>query len=263
MTKKFGLLIARQRSGTGALGTVLDKHSQIKYLGEIFHPNNVGSSNNFFTYKKEAVEKDLSLIEADKAQVLLEGFLDWRQNVIRDQLPIIDIKYNSLHHLTGAWLEPSARPWILSHCVNNQHPIIHLTRENYLQGCVSGRLAEANKVWHARHNDEIKVTEIDLDAGSLVRNFKNTQASVDLMRKWLGKRHFVLEIEYSKMFASDGSLSKEYSADLEDLLDIDVFSDTQPVFIKQNTNALSKSISNFDQVTSVLKDTEFSWMLEA
>ncbi len=39
---KYALLIASQRSGTGALGSVLDKNQHIKHLGEIFHPDDLG-----------------------------------------------------------------------------------------------------------------------------------------------------------------------------------------------------------------------------
>ena len=261
MSKRFGVLLARQRSGTGALGTILDKHNQIKYMGEIFHPGNVGTAHNFFTYKLEAIKQEPELVLPDRGMDLLEGFLDWKSEIIKDQLPIIDIKYSSLHHITNPWLEPSARPHILTHCVNNRLPIIHLTRENYLHGFVSGRLAEANNVWHARNDDEIKVTSVEINTTFLLSHFNQTQASVDLVRKWLGKRFFVLEVEYAQLFTPEGDFSSEIRDDLQDLLGIDEFKDTTPVFVKQNKAPLSESIENYDEVSAALKGTEYAWML--
>ena len=262
LNKRFGILLARQRSGTGALGTILDKHSQIKYLGEIFHPGNVGSAHNFFTYKLEAVKKDPELMLPERGLELLNGFLEWKAEVIKDQLPVIDVKYSSLHHLTSPWLEPAARPALLTHCINHRLPIIHLTRENYLHGFVSGRLAEANKVWHARSETEIKVTSVEIDTEVLLSSFRQTRASVELVRHWLGKRHFVYEVEYANLFTPDGNFSDDVRVELEDLLDIDAFTDTTPVFVKQNKAPLTESIKNYEQVFDALKDTEYVWMLE-
>lgn len=263
MSKRFGILLARQRSGTGALGTVLDKHSQIKYLGEIFHPGNVGTAHNFFTYKLEAIKKDPNLVLPGRGLELLEGFLDWKSELIRKQLPIIDAKYSSLHHLCPPMLNPLERPFLLGHCIQNRLPIIHLTRENYLHTFVSGRLAEANKVWHAHSDSEIKVTSIDVDINRLLSYCKQTKASVNMIKEWLGKRHFVLEVEYANLFDTDGSLSNDIKEDLEDLLDVDGFEDTKPVFVKQNKAPLSESIENFEQVHDALRKTEFSWMVDA
>lgn len=261
MSKRFGVLLARQRSGTGALGTILDKHDQVKYLGEIFHPDNVGSSNNFFTYKLKAIKENPELALPNRGIELLDGFLDWKADLIKDNLPIIDVKYSSLHHISNPWLEPSARPHLLSHCIKNRLPIIHLTRENYLHGFVSGRLAEANNVWHARHQDEIKVTSVEINVDILLSHFKQTNASVNLIRHWLGKRFFVHEVEYAELFTPDGSFSSDIRDDLQDLLGIEEFKDTKPVFVKQNKAPLTESIKNYGEVVSALKGTEFEWML--
>lgn len=263
MNKRFGVLLARQRSGTGALGTILDKHSQLKYLGEIFHPNNVGSANNFFTYQLEAVKKDPELVLPGRGIDLLEGFLDWKADLIKKQLPIIDAKYSSLHHLCPPMLNPLERPALLTHCVQNKLPIIHLTRENYLHTYISGRLAEANKVWHARSDQEIKVTSIEIDTNRLISYCNQTRTSVNMMQEWLGKRHFVLEIEYANLFNADGSFSDDIKIELEDLLDIDAFEDTTPVFVKQNKAPLTESIQNYQEVYEALHKTEFGWMIES
>ncbi len=262
MSKRFGILLARQRSGTGALGTILDKHSQIKYLGEIFHPNNVGSVNNFFTYKLEAIRKEPELVLPGRGMELLEGFLGWKDGLIKNQFPIIDAKYSSLHHLCPPMLNPLERPGLLTHCIQNKLPIIHLTRNNYLHTYLSGRLAEANKVWHARSDSEIKVTSINIDVKQLIFYCNQTKASMNMMQQWLGKRHFVLEIDYADLFDENGSLATSIKEDLEDLLDVEDFKDTAPVFVKQNTAPLSEAIENFDQVSDALRKTEFGWMVE-
>ena len=255
--------MARQRSGTGALGTILDKHPQIKYLGEIFHPENVGRANNFFTYQLEAIKKDPELVLPGRGLELLDGFFGWKADLIKNQLPIIDAKYSSLHHLCPPMLNPLERPSLLTHCIQNKLPIIHLTRENYLHTYLSGRLAEANKVWHARSDDEIKVTSIDINISQLISYCNQTKTSVKMMRQWLDKRHFVLEIDYASLFNEDGSFSSDIKEQLEDLLDVDGFQDTTPVFVKQNKVPLGESIKNFEQVFDALRKTEFSWMIEA
>jgi len=260
MTKFFGILLARQRSGTGALGTVLDKHQELEYTGEVFHPSNIGTRKNYFTYKRSEIEADIKNFVPSKN---IDQFLNFLEQIkSENKCPIVDIKYNSLHHLNGDWHAPVDRPLILNYCISNQLPIVHLTRKNYLAGHISGLLAAANKVWHARKNDEISVLDIEVDVSNLVESFQTIQRNVDLVKHWLGRRHFVTELEYDEIFDSEGGLTEQACESIQDIFDVGQFLDRFPVFVKQNKVPLHESIKNFDEVCEALFSTEFAWMVE-
>lgn len=52
-------LIANQRSGTSALGSIFNQHPRLRYFFEIFHDAHIGHDMNYFTFYLEKVRQDL------------------------------------------------------------------------------------------------------------------------------------------------------------------------------------------------------------
>ena len=109
----YALLIARQRSGTGALGSVLDKHPDLKYVGEVFHPQNVGQRDNFFTFKGEYLRDNSTAWLPDEQYGVFEAFLAYLQEFYPGRTLVIDVKYRSFHQLNGGWLGLDECPTLL------------------------------------------------------------------------------------------------------------------------------------------------------
>lgn len=260
MTRKFGLLIARQRSGTGALGTTIDRQRNVRYLGEVFHPNNVGQDRNYFTHATQAVAEDPELLLPKGVPELLDRFLD---ATVPDtgRLPILDVKYNGLHHLSSPWRSPEEPPWLIKECREQGYPIIHLRRLNLVEVFVSGRLAQENKVWHARKDEEISVTRVKVEPVQLLR-FLTIQSNIDrIVQNWLGPRAEVLNVYYETMFDAEGNISELVGEQVSRFLGIPPFEDRSVMYVKQNRKPMREAIENFGAVMDALESTEFEWML--
>lgn len=258
----LAFLIARQRSGTGALGSVLDKHPDLRYVGEVFHPDNFGASGNYFTFLHERVKEDPKRALPNAQAENFTAFAEMMQGRFPNQTVIIDIKYRSLHQANGGWQGLAEMPWLLGHAKREGLPVIHLTRKNYVESFVSGRLAEANKVWHARQEDEIKVTSTVVNLRNLSNYLVSTDREVALIREWLGKSRKVLEVDYGDLFDREGTLRPPLAERLSKLFDIGPFEDREPAFKKQAPARLRESIRNFPLIAEGLAGTKHEWMLE-
>jgi LPS sulfotransferase NodH len=260
---EYGLLIARQRSGTGAVGTVLDQHKQIKYLGEVFHPGNTGQEQNFFTFLLEQVAQDPQNALPDNRMAVFRRFLDAEsERHGAHQRLIVDIKYNSLHHLDDGWRDPLRMPLVIRRAREEGVPIIHLTRRNSVATFVSGRLAEVNKIWHARKDDTMQQSSVTVDIRQLSDHVTMIEREIDLISEWLDGHPGLINIEYANAFVEDGSLAPEIVAELEAKLGVEAFEKVKPVFVKQAPARLEQSIENFALVKRAFEGTPYQWMLE-
>lgn len=259
---KYALLIARQRSGTGALGSVIDKHPKLKYLGEVFHPSNVGHGSNFFTHYLRAIAKDPNNALPDAAYGVFERFVEAQSKLYDDRIPVIDVKYRSLHHLDGGWRGLVQRPFILQEAISRDMPILQLTRKNAVQSFVSGRLAEANQVWHARNDQEIKVNSTVVNVRALSNYIVNCEREMELLQEWTENYSKFVSFDYSDMIDGEGKISRDVTDKIAKTIGVDPFENRSPNFKKQAPLSVSASIENIDLVRRALSGTGNLWMLK-
>jgi hypothetical protein len=259
---KYALLFALQRSGTGALGSVLDKHPDLKYLGEIFHPDNLGQEQNYFTFLREQVAQDPEACLPDAQFAMFEGFLAKQAKRFPDKMLVVDVKYRSLHQLDGGWRGLVERPTLLQGAITRKVPILHLTRRNALQSFVSGRLAEANKVWHARDDQKIDARSTVVNIRRLSNYIVNTERETELVEEWTRKYPHLALFDYAEMFDEDGLIAPAIAEKVAATLGCAPFGDCKPVFIKQAPTELREAIENFELVEQALRGTKQHWMVE-
>ncbi|MCR9054974.1 MAG: Stf0 sulfotransferase family protein [bacterium] len=259
---RYALLIARQRSGTGALGSIIDKHPALKYLGEVFHPSNYGHDDNFFTFYVKFLSKNQNFALPDERYSVFEAFLAEQYEKLGGRIPVVDVKYRSLHHLDSGWRGLVECPRILQQTMIRKLPIIHLTRMNSVQSFVSGRLAEENQVWHARKDQAVDVQSTTINVRALSNYIVNTSREVNLVDEWMADYSAGLRFDYENMMDEEGRLSPDIAARLSQILDIPDFQDREPSFKKQAPKSLKVSIENIEVVRKALIGTEFSWMLD-
>ncbi len=261
MVPPFGLLVARQRSGTGALGSLLDRqnHPQFYYLGEIFHPEGLGDRHNYFTHLRDYVREDPLNAMAANAPQNFRKFLGTFAEEGRTLLP--DVKYNSLHSLNGHWQAPLARPWLLEFARAEGAPVIHLTRKNLLEVFVSGLLAAANKIWHTADAAEAKIRSAVVDIPKLLRFMDDMQREQGVIERWLGGHRPLVTLDYQEMFDAHGLLAREKADEIARAFAADPITQRKPSFVKQAPRSLAESIRNYDEVERALAGTPHAWML--
>lgn len=154
------VLLARQRSGTGALGSTLDQHPSISYLGEVFHHDAMDRPPNYFWFLQNLITEKPELAFPDAGPERWDRYAEYLCSMSKKNYLLVDIKYASTHHFNQHWLGVGEAPTLFSILKTRGVPIVHLTRRNYLKVYVSGKLAEANGVWHARKAEQLRTTRL-------------------------------------------------------------------------------------------------------
>ncbi|WP_136660983.1 hypothetical protein [Nitratireductor sp. XY-223] len=256
----FGLLLATQRSGTGALGSVLDQHAQLKYLGEIFHPDNIGDAGNYFTFFRDLVRDDPDRAMPWRLAENFHEFVEQKNARFPGKHIVIDIKYRSLHHLNQGWHGLSEMPWVIRYARQSKMPIIHLTRRNFLESFVSGRLAEANEIWHTSDPDAAKVKSVVINIRQMCNYIRGMEEEVNLMTRWTRGYDKLVHIDYGDMFGPAGDVKEIHTDVIAVAFSVDAFKNRAPSFVKQAPANLERSIENYELVKSALAGTPHEWM---
>lgn len=259
---KYALLIARQRSGTGAFGSVLETHPQLKYLGEVFHPSNVGQEHNYFTFLRQAVSNNCDDALPDAQYSVFERFLNELSGKYPGRTLVVDVKYRSLHHLDGGWRGLAQRPTLLHTAIDVGAPILHLTRKNTIQSFVSGRLADANKVWHTRDESQIQIRSTVVNIRQLSHYMTSAERELSITEEWLKNVKNTIQFDYSELFDADGLLSLPLADAIASVLQVEPFTNRAPSMVKQAPPDLRKAIENFEIVERALQGSSYQWMLK-
>lgn len=256
------LLIAQQRSGTGALGTVLDQHKDCKYFGEIFHNDSVNSYPNFFHFGTEKLSRENLYLKGHPEQKFA-SYVRYLHEIESKNNFILDVKYNSLHHLNGFWQSIIGEPRILTIARKQKFPIIHLSRRNKLRVYISGVLAEKNRIWHARKGDVLLQKSIKIDFEKTIRAIDNLTEESLHMEKLLKNFDYTSYIEYVDLFDQSGALNLFVEKSICSLLQISPFEKRKPAFVKQTSSDLRDVIKNYDNFAEKFWRTKYSWMLNS
>lgn len=255
------LLLTRQRTGSGALGTIMHRHPELYNTGEILHPSDPENKLNFFSYLRSNPKHMTAFADPETREKLVGQYFKFLEMSTNGRRPILDVKYRSLHHWDLGWLGLFEQPWLIAHVKHAGIPVLHLLRRNHAATYVSGLLAEANQVWHTSDPKKIKITSLKIKPSALIGFCENSVREVAQVRKWLGKYERVLSLEYEAMLDSSGNMPEKVATELASFLGIAPFSQLNSIFSKQAPAQLSDCIQNFDEVAVALRGTEFSWML--
>lgn len=254
------IMIARQRSGTGALNSIVSQHKDIVCIGEVFHPNNLlTDKNNYFYWLNNEADKVKFSDPVLRNEENFQNYLSFIENKFPGKKILIDIKYRSLHHFNGGWISPLEEPAIFRFIRKQNIPCLHLTRDNLLETYVSGRLAEMNKVWHAKSASELQYNNITIDIDALHRYINFTMKEISFVKEAIKRIKILCEIDYKNMLLNN-KLSEPVAKKLETFFECSDLSQLETPFIKQVAK-LESVIENYDDVRRFLKANNFDFCL--
>ncbi|HEX7705808.1 MAG TPA: hypothetical protein VF701_05040 [Thermoanaerobaculia bacterium] len=253
----IALLTAFQRSGTGALGTVLNQHGQVSYLGEVFLEHDRGQIGNFNSFFLDLIRENPEFALPSNAPKTFGRYVGYLETVVSKPIKVIDIKYNCMHHLSSMVYDHHC----LALAVGAGLPIIHLIRRNFLKALVSLDLALINDIWHASLPDALPRRTLQLATVGLVERLDVYASESAMVSAYLRNYGRSAQFDYEEMFNAEGELSVEVETFLVNLLDIDGFENRRPHLVKQTHDDLAMVIENYDEVANVLSATPYQWML--
>jgi|HubBroStandDraft_2_1064218.scaffolds.fasta_scaffold10654_3 LPS sulfotransferase NodH len=266
------VIIGSQRSGTTAFGNALADALGAAYLGEIFHgvrgPRDdpdyerflVQPWTNFFSFKEEAI-KDFPAFaypSRKNQEALWDLFLEKMRERAGTGRLVIDIKYNSLHHLNQIWQEPSNPPHIMKIFAAGKVPIFHIVRNDLFAQAVSIQRAQVTGVWHVSASKTPRETgAFKVDPRLAARFMQMTFANRRLVTNFLRRHAPVLEVVYEDTFTREGRFTQHACDLISDFLGVGIESPPEPKLRKILTQPLGASIANRDEVHAFFQNHRF------
>ena len=259
----LGIMIARQRCGTGALGSVLDQHPEIRYLGEVFHHDAIDQPPNYFCFFREVIGRDPDMALPQNSAKRFDLYREYVETYAGRENTVLDIKYSSLHHFNGHWMGIGEAPGLFKLMRDRELPVIHLQRRNHLKTYVSGQLAELNQEWHAKSAEAVTVRSLEIDPDACLRFINAQTREVTRIERILGAHKNRIELEYAELFDTSGELRHSVCVRLAAFLGVAPFARKRPAFVKQAPDDLREALANYRAVAAALNDTPHGWMLRA
>ena len=234
-------VIAMQRSGTNLLRKALAGDQGLFDLNEIFDPYH----QQYWPFREKMIRNrpELSVPNSSNQLEIFESFLNHHLDQNRGQL-IVDVKYNSTHHLNRVWHAPGSRPLLLDWLVEQQCPVIHLVRENILENYVSNVVAYESQSWIAGPAESDHPFSTRLSAPETLRKLRIFERQISIFRKWLAPTN-CLELTYEQLLGSGNQLAEDASQKIRQHLGI---TGQQPfsVHTQKSKRGLLEVIENFE-----------------
>ncbi len=274
---QFIILLARQRSGTHALRSILESHPDIFGVEEPFHlktPDDPGTGEtNFFVFLKRVAHIDpLRLIAADYEPLFLE-YLQHLRGFSAKRYLLLDVKLNSVHHILKRFQPLFAPPHLFELILKHGLRTFVLTRKNYLRYYLSIAKARASDIYHvnaapAPHLDakiHVNPAELALELNRCAAEdafvhdcftiYANTYWGYNFREKYFTR-------DYAEIFtATENGAAPEFLERFAGWLGISNNFQNFCAFQKQSSLPLKEAIVNYREVARCLRRTPFKYCL--
>lgn len=267
----FIILLARQRSGTNPLRDVLATHPRIFCTPEVFHnepsPNaELEVETNFFNFLEQhplgTVKRSMSLEVQGR---LFLDFLEYLHCFTDNRYVLVDVKYNSTHHLDGPWREISAEPDLFQFIRDNRVRVLNLTRRNALRSHLSLLKANLTNTWTVGSgaSGPPPDPQVVVDTAEMLHVLRICRAEDELVERSFEDYGRYLTFDYEELFPElGGPPSAPVLNRISNWLNIGPEFSATPKYRKQSALPLEETIVNYDEVVHVLAGTGLESCLE-
>lgn len=257
------IVVAKQRSGTNLLRRTLGTSTLFEDMNEVFHHREPA---HFWNFRSALVQEDPSLLlptEENQAKVLSLFFESLKETLVSKKFFLIDIKYNSVHHLNPIWHNPIDIPHIFSILAEQEVPVIHLVRTNILETYVSSLVANNLKVWVTQRENLVKDLRLKVNTKQLLAQLRRRQREIETFRTWFSELNSLhtIELNYESLLNEKSSFSQSVLDEIREFLAVNESLEVSTP-TKKIASSLPEMIENYDEIVSTLAQTEFSPFLE-
>lgn len=147
------VIVAKQRTGTNFLRSLLGQSTTGWDCSEIFHTETVKNSANFFGWLARDGRPFPAIRSEADVMAMFRDYLDFAE--AEHPVPILDIKYNSLWAIAPSWHTVLEQPAVLKVLNQRGYKFVHLTRKNRLDYAMSHLLAAETGIFVTREEVEI------------------------------------------------------------------------------------------------------------
>jgi len=267
----FILLLARQRSGTNPLRDVLATHPRIFCTPEVFHNEPSPSAElevetNFFNFLEQhplgTVKRSISMEAQGR---LFLDFLEYLRCFTDKRYVLLDVKYNSTHHLDGPWREIAAQPDLFRFIKRHRVRVLNLTRHNALRSHLSLLKANLTNTWTVESgaSGPPPDQQVVVDTAEMLHVLRMCRAEDELIDRSFEAYEPYLTFDYEELFPElGGRPSAAVLERVSNWLGIDPEFRPSPKYRKQSALTLEETIANHDEVVQALAGTALESCLE-
>lgn len=269
------VITAFQRSGTTALGEQLGGAPKLAYWGEVFHPAGYRADETSAKLRLRPAANWFRFVEDGLPSAFRTGPQDedakreaWKAYTGRlmtsgsGRRPILDVKYNSWHHLESAWSPVGGRPFLMTLLEEQGAGFVHLVRRNTLAQALSEVFAHESGLWHRRFGRaaETENFRCAADTQGLLAQMRESRRAAEVVRRLLiGLPH--VELIYETAYDARGDLSDEARRMLL-ALGVDAGPRSSGPVLGRTGQDPRDWLGNMDEVREALAGTEFEELLE-
>lgn len=265
----FIILLARQRSGTNALRSILETHPDVFCFNEVFNFADRNSERpllrqtNFFNFMVSYANGDVRRLFPDQHEALFLAFLDYLRCFTSKRYLIIDVKYNMTHIFGKPWAS-IASPYLFELIRTHQLGLLRITRKHYLRFVLSVLKAWRSGCYQVGTRDATYSDRtISISPTSLWGELEQCRIEDLIIEKRFASHERSFVWEYADLFSNDtGQASDEFLHQFSSWLGIPNTFANQSSFRKQAALPLHETIENYDEIARTIRGTEFEYCLE-
>ena len=251
------IIIAKQRSGTNLLRSLLTSSNLFRDFGEIFHPlGREKSHNNFWRFRENKLQEDFSLLLPSPGNLkkMFKLYIKHLQSNCNRPYFLIDIKYNSVNNFNPCWHSPASPPFLFELIRQNNIPVIHLVRSRVLENYCSELLARKTQVWKTKDISYESQEKIFVDIKDALKGINYRTQEISLFKSYLKDYKNSIFLEYSELKDNDNNLSEKAKKEIANLLNLNRQLETSPSKLRKVAPPLSELILNYNDLVSKLRE---------
>lgn len=268
----FCILLAAPRSGTQLLGRAAEAAFGTRWLQEVFNdiysdPSadldtdyDVSKRASYFNFRYHELQRrpELAYPSIANQRTLFEAYLQSVARRFDETSFLMDIKYNSWHHLNDYWSYPAEPPGLVAFIRELRIPVVHLLRENLFAQYCSVELARETGIWYSTEAP-VRSGRLRIDVESCRYWMGVVEQSIELFERWFDG-HPVYRLTYERMIGTDG-FSPHVTRVLGEALQTAPIAPIVTDYVKVTPN-LCDVISNPDDVRSYFRRSKYRHMVE-
>jgi hypothetical protein len=264
------VLLARQRSGTNAIRSVLKQDPELECMPEVFSVYGTESRDaakramNYFTFLQRYAAGDPRRTFPDHHEELFLAYLDYLRGFAEKRYVLVDVKSTATQFFTAPWSRNITVPLLLDLIVKYELRVLNITRRNYLRYFVSNAKALDDgrfHVWETRQNGHSD-TLITIEIPWLLRHLEDCEETDRIIADHFASYPNFRSHEYADIFEPEGKLTKAFLTDIKDWLQIGGLFREEPATKKSSYLPLPATIANYEEVAAALRGTKFEYCLE-
>lgn len=264
----FTLLLARQRTGTNALRSVLDTHAEIGCFDEVFKledrtsPDPLTRTSNYFTFLEGYCAGDITRAFPDRHEAIFDDYLAYLRGLQPKRLLVVDVKYNSTHHITGVW-RGLGEPTLFDLIKARGLAVLQLTRRNLLRCLLSSLKGHQSNRYYVRDGQPPPDLRITVPPDWALNTMEHWAREDEFVaRVFAGSPHF-RQVEYAELFPdASGAIADDALRGLADWFGVSGPFRNRASLTKQSWLPLDQTIENYADVRTALRGTRFEACLD-